>query len=168
MILLGISLAFADAIPMAPECLPGATGRTSHSGQYCALTDESACLCFVEEQVACGGRRMYSEDEEPCMVDRKRVTGACEPDGSCAEGACAGAEACVTATPEPEVKPAEDPKPEAPAEAPVDTTPTSEDGCSHVPVSVPLAGALGLGLLVLASRSLGASRCYAARVPDME
>jgi len=140
MIWLLSTLAFADAIPMEPECPTGARGVSSHAGAWCDLVDAEACLCVVEDEVACGGRRPI--DAEPCTISRKKVTGECGPDGACAEGTCAKAEACATATPEPE------PEAEPKAEAPKD----EDEGCSHVPLSG-LAGLALLGLAALRTRS---------------
>ena len=154
MILLMTTLAWGDAIPMAPECPEGAQGRTSHAGQWCDLVDTSACLCFVEETVPCGGRRPMGDE---CTFDRKRVVGACDTDGACAEGTCASAEACggepKGEEPEVEEPKTEEPKVEGPkTEEPEVQEPRStgsEEGCSHVPL---VSGALGLGLLLVAGR----------------
>ncbi len=101
---------------------------SSHSGAYCELMSDDACLCVVAEEVPCGFLRPI--EAPPCTEARKRVTGACAADGSCTEGVCASVAACAAA-----------PEKKEPAK-------TDDEGCSHVPLS----GALGLGLLMLATR----------------
>ena len=96
----------ADAVMPPPErCPRGASGSTSHEGQWCApttCTDDSNCwegrctedigLCVTSEQIRCGGRGSFDPN---CMVTKTVAHGSCKTDSDCALGTCIVADRCT-------------------------------------------------------------------------
>ncbi len=97
------TVARADVVENPPaSCPAGSTPRTSHSGPFCAPTEEctaggvcpggGGCTTIRQciETRGCGG--MSFPDSAPCTLEH--VTGLCGSDGSCASGVCRDRSVC--------------------------------------------------------------------------
>ena len=104
------SQARADAVNAPPEdCAPGAVGRTSHSGQWCApttcTTDADCTPANIGYQR--GEHRYACRDAALCVQDETYVPGGRNPDrtprtrpvarGACVGGGCAAPARCERA-----------------------------------------------------------------------
>jgi len=104
--LLWPAAAVADVVMPPPErCPRGATGTTSHEGQWCAPTtciDDGNCwqgrcteavgLCITSQQIRCGGRGGWDPN---CKVTKTVAHSACSTDSDCATGTCQVASRCT-------------------------------------------------------------------------
>lgn len=108
MLLLTLSLAFADALGPEPEnCPNGSIGTSSHAGEWCAPADcsaddectEGGCvadvgLCIVESEESCGG--WNPDTGEECTFTKREVLDKCSTQDDCSEGTCEIADRCAT------------------------------------------------------------------------
>ena len=100
--------ASADAVMPPPvRCPRGASGTTSHEGQWCApttCTGDSSCwqgrctadvgLCVISQQIPCGGRGGWDPN---CKVTKTVAHSTCSSDADCAQGTCEVADRCTMA-----------------------------------------------------------------------
>ena len=150
MLLLTISLAWADAIVMSEVvCPPGSAAQFNHAGHWCApVSCESECssndciadvgLCIKVTTEPCLRRSKTGDD---CSWEKTEVLGLCATDADCSTGSCVHESRCVTDSDQKLLSS----KNAAPADAPpVADRPTR---CSAVGLT---STALGLALILAA------------------
>lgn len=133
--------ALADAVPPPPtSCPPGASGQTSHNGEWCAPTTCNAdadCAHYEGGKRVCVAQALCVERREEKSASgwshgqpftRELAHASCDPKGAaCALGSCVEAKRCVSADAKPEPKP--EPTPEPKAET-ATSAPPAKKACS--------------------------------------